>query len=43
MFVALMAGAWLVVVDSARAVLSGSATLGQALPATGGIAAGTAA
>ena len=40
--VALMAGAWLVVVDSARAMLSRNATLRTALPATGRIAAGAA-
>jgi uncharacterized membrane protein YkgB len=40
--VALMAGAWLVVVDSARAMLSRNATLRTALPATGHIAAGAA-
>jgi uncharacterized membrane protein YkgB len=38
--VALMAGAWLVVVDSARAMLNRTATLRMVLPATGRIAAG---
>jgi uncharacterized membrane protein YkgB len=38
--VALMAGAWLVVVDGARAMLSRSATTRTALPAAGRIAAG---
>jgi len=40
--VALMAGAWLVVVDSARAALSRSETSRRALPAAGRIAAGAA-
>jgi uncharacterized membrane protein YkgB len=38
--VALMAGSWLVVVDSARVMLSRSATLRTALPTTGRVAVG---